>query len=244
MAEFLRYQLPEWLPPLSPDEMLWTGKVIAPAVLRLHLLPEAKDQLLNIEGPHQSVGQILGAIWMEGIMDRLAQYPDEGVFYSMSHKLTTLPELKRRLTIHSSNGRTSGTLFMATGEGNSGHLWAWDWMHRYVDYPVGLFEPDQYFANNPDRRKPFLPLSIRLSIASHFGLYATVLEPRDKNEPEDIYYQRMFNLTGAIYSFATYDDPNWVQKTRRGAWANFTLIPDLDTPHTSDAAQKLMPDVD
>jgi hypothetical protein len=136
----------------------------------------------------------------------------------------------------------SGVLFAGGLEGHSGHLWAVNWMLSFTK-PILLFEQDEYLAGK-DRQTPFLPLAVRISMWSHYkpDLIISVLPQRNPALPESDHYKTLFDATGADYCFVTEGDPNQEEKRARGKDANFTLIPNLFTPRTTERVQKLFED--
>ncbi len=141
--------------------------------------------------------------------------------------------------------KTTGVLNAAGMEGHWGHQKAIDYMATTVDVPILLLEGPEYFIRHPERRKPFLPLLVRISM---WALYPetgiiSVSPPKAHGINEDDHYQNVFQTTEAMFSFAEAGDPHEFEKRARGEWAAFTQIPHFDefgNLRISDIVEKLM----
>ncbi len=138
----------------------------------------------------------------------------------------------------------TGVLFAGGMEGHRGHRHAVNWMLSFVR-PVLLLEQDEYLASK-ERKAPFLPLNIRLSMWSFYSpdLIISVLPKRNPEVSEKDHYQTIFDATGAEYCFATEGDPNQEEKRVRGKPATFTLIPYAPAAPTTFRVQRLDSEVD
>lgn len=137
-------------------------------------------------------------------------------------------------------GEVSGALFVAGAEGHYGHVYAAQFMGMWVT-PVWAFEQDSYFATK-ERRNPFLPLELRLSMWEHFGIdYLTVSPERDSDVDLNTHYARLFQKLGVTYCFATEGDPDLVEKIDRGAISPFRIIPRVSVPSTTVQVEHLLP---
>jgi len=235
------------------QEMLGSGKPFNAAILREYLL-DSYLHLITEPGPNLDKRRELelSDSWLWFWVDYLEAFEHHQDF-NHAH-LVSFEKLAEAIKIEKENatvikvpedggGASSGVLFVGGLEGHEGHRLAVDWMLRHVNVPVVLFEQDEYF-NIKERKKPFLPLQVRLSMWSYYNrnLFMSVLPLKEEGVSERRHYQNLFDRIDADFCFATSGDPHEEEKRGRGKEAYFTLIPYRNVPRTTLRVQKLFED--
>lgn len=240
MAEYLYFDF-DSLPPA--EALLNKGVVLSPNFLVREILPRAHRQIVDTPGPHQQYRQNLVSDWIDWWqihLSRLSSVADELIANDRLVRFSQVPPL---IDQANQSGFYTGALNGATFEGTPGHRSSWRWIHDHTALSVVCFEPDAYFDSMPSRRRPFFPLSIRLSLCTLFAdtphNLVTVLPGRDPAVPESTHYQNVFDQTRAIVSFATQGDRHLYQKISRGFAADFCVIPLDPSASTSGHVEKL-----
>ena len=246
-AEYFSAFRPPILDGVHYQDMIAEGKILSPHTL-FSVLRQAREFLTSEPGPHLFQRKKAAPEWIDwwiehfkpGLLDTAEKTEQKFVH---SSKLMAIHEIGDEL--RDDKKSTSGALFMAGGEGTSGHRLAVDWMKMHVDKPVVLLEGEKYMETK-ERGGSFLPLEVRLSMWCHYPetAYVGVIPSREEGVDINTHYQRIFDLTGASYSFATENDPNLQIKIIRGRKASFTTIPLLPNISTSRAVQKLLSNID
>src|SRR3989339_1775471 len=165
MSEYLQFASPEWLSDLpSAEELISQGKILGISMLS-EVMNLALVQLVTTAGPHMNnrkEGVVSWVLWWAKFLEQNKD-PKGKMELVQSGNIATLKKIKDRID-GLQGEETSGVLLMAAGEGTEGHRFAVDWMRGHVYFPILLLENVDYFHRHPDRRKPFLPLAVRLSM--------------------------------------------------------------------------------
>lgn len=238
-AEYLHFnpkvELPEY------DELFSSEMVISPKLL-VKILEEALLYLTETPGLNISIRQLFSASWIGWWIKYLNTLPITNSDLIPSKKIKTrLSKIKEELFTEHQNNKTSGLLLMGGGEGTEAHRYAQDWVAKFVDLPVLLFEPPEY-VNKKSRGGRFLPLSMGVSMWAHYPntSFIGLIPKNTENVSADIFYQSVHDEAGAQFHFASENDPNCYSKIKRGKLADFCLIPSLDTASTTIRTRKLM----
>lgn len=212
------------------QEILETGEPVDRKSL-LEFLISANEFLTTEPGPHLNERREYSRDWLRWWTDYIKALK----FDQRPALLLPIGHIRR----YNDQDKRTGVLFAGGMEGHRGHRNAVDTMLSFVK-PILLFEQDEYLASK-ERKAPFLPLNVRLSMWSLYSpdLIISVLSKRDPGVSEKDHYQAIFDLTGADYCFATEGDPNQEEKRTRGKPARFTLIPFTPTVPTTFRVQKL-----
>jgi len=233
MSEYLKQFGLELIKSFSLQEILESGEPIDRKTLS-EFLTRANQFLTTEPGPHLTQRREYSTDWLKWWVE-----------YIKVAGIDRRPALLlpiNRIRRYIDPDTRSGVLFAGGLEGHRGHLWAVNWMLSFVK-PILLFEQDEYLAGK-DRQAPFLPLAVRISMWSRYSpdLTISVLPQRNPAVTESEHYKALFDATGADYCFVTEGDPHQEEKRARGKDANFTLIPNLFTPRTTERVQKLLED--
>jgi hypothetical protein len=244
MSEYLRFNPPEWLETEVPraQELVESGKIMGVAMLS-QIMTDASWQLITTPGPHvwereKGAGSWI-LWWAEYFNKRLADNSKRELVESRN--VGTLEEIGLKVK-SLGHDFSSGLLLAATAEGTDGHRFAVDWMKEYVSLPILLLEDEGYFQRHPQRRKPFLPISVRISMWATYGILTGLIPDNASGMEEGSFYDNLVrNRMEVDYSFASAGDPQARAKVKRGKKSGFfTTIPEFDSWHTSDRTQKLM----
>ena len=230
MSEYLSHfgkdalNLPGW------QEILETGEPVDRKSL-LDFLTGAKEFLISEPGPHLAERQAFSYDWLRW----WTAYINNKKADQRPALLLPLAHIRR----YKDPDIRCGVLFAGGMEGHRGHRNAINWMLSFVE-PIILLEQDEYLASK-ERKAPFLPLNVRLSMWSFYSphLIISALPKRNPEVSEKDHYQAIFNATQAEYCFAAEGDPNREEKRARGKAAGFTLIPYTPTAPTTFRVQKL-----
>lgn len=235
MSEYLKQFGLELVKGYNWQEILESGEPIDRKTLSEFLI-RANQFLTTEPGPHLAQRREYSTDWLKWWTEYL-----KVASVAVGRRPALLLPLNR-IRSYVDPDTPSGVLFAGGMEGHPGHRWAVNRMLSFVK-PVLLFEQDQYLAAK-DRQAPFLPLEVRISMWSHYKpeLIISIIPQRNPDISETDHYQAVFDATGADYSFVTEGDPNQEEKRARGKKANFTLIPNLFTPPTTERVQKLFKD--
>ena len=242
MSEYLQFASPEWLSDLpSAEELISQGKILGISMLS-EVMNLALVQLVTTAGPHMNnrkEGVVSWVLWWAKFLEQNKD-PKGKMELVQSGNIATLEEIKDRID-GLQGEETSGVLLMAAGEGTEGHRFAVDWMRGHVYFPILLLENVDYFHRHPDRRKPFLPLAVRLSMWPAYGVMTGLVPDKPEAEDENTFYRRLVReQLGAHYSFSGSKDPNKQDKEKRGRYQSwFTEIPESDDPRTSERVERL-----
>lgn len=238
----LLHRYPDLLPSNSSwPEMMERKEIFSPKIL-FAILQQAKEFLMNEPGLYKTDRQNLAPLWFdyweELIKEKIGQREKAKSNFVQGLHLIQFNKVKSFLE---GEGRDGGVLFVAGAEGHYGHVQAAKFMKMLVDTVVWAFEQDSYISAK-DRRAPFLPLPVRLSMWDYFGIDIVTVSPeKDVNIPVNDHYKSLFDNLGAKYCFATEDDPNLDLKIQRGELALFLVIPKVRVETTTDRVQKLFP---
>lgn len=234
-AEFLQGFTSEKIKSWYWQEMLANNKIIKQDVL-VDILTEASQFLVNTPGPNQETRIKQTPNWIGWWVEYLkAEKYERGT-------LSPFEKIKEKVAKIQKQD-DCGVLFAGGLEGHEGHRLAVSWMLHWV-YPVLLLEPDSY-VQKKERGGRFLPLEVLLSMWAYFDpkTIISVLPEMPIGADESVYYQGLFDSTGAKYCFASEIDPLAGQKRARGENASFTLIK-KPVKRTTDMVEKLFPDND
>lgn len=223
---------------------------------RPDLLTGDIDKMLS-EGKIQDKADLTE--YLGGALSHLKTYPGPNLQYRRDHaddwigwwvnfldsprragKLIPFDKIKESLT----PGTEHGVLFSGGLEGHGGHRFAVDWMLKSVR-PILLLERDGY-VREKERGGPYLDLRARASMWTLYNprITVSVLPEIPKGVNPSVYYQDLFDQTGADYCFASESDPNYAEKIARGKAALFTSIPALKIQHTTHKVEKLWSEED
>lgn len=228
------------------ESCLKSSLILAPWILQTVLI-QARDYAASAPGPHLSRRELLVPLWLNFWIALAQNNSGHLENEKLIRSYRTIPfdsvgEVVKKLTAEK---KTTGVLNAAGMEGHWGHQRAVNYMATKVDVPILLLEGPGYFILHSDRRKPFLPLIVRISmwaLYSGIGLIS-VSPPKSPDVSEDEHYQNVFLMTRASYSFAEEDDPHESDKRSRGKWKDFTQIPHFDEMgnlRTSNIVERLM----
>jgi hypothetical protein len=234
----------------SWQEILGSGKPINAAILREYLL-DSYLHLITEPGPNLDlrIELELSENWLTYWVDYLKAFEHHQdlnhahivPFEKLSEVIKVEKENAKVIKVpEDGGGASSGVLFVGGLEGHEGHRLAVDWMLRHVNVPVVLFEQDEYFSVK-ERKRPYLPLEVRLSMWSYYNrnLFMSVLPLKEEGVSDREHYQNLFDRVYADFCFATSGDPHEEEKRGRGKEAYFTLIPYRNVPRTTLRVQKL-----
>ena len=222
--------------------MLESNRPIDPVTLKT-FLEKANNLLVTTPGPNLIERQLLAPEWLGWWIDYLK---DAGKLIKQKGTITNIDNIKKI----TAKTRPTGVLFAGGFEGHPGHRGSVKYMEGDCHVrPIILLEQDSYIAGK-DRKGPFLPLEVRLSMWSYYSknIVVSVLpeppKPLEPNEEDslNIHYQKIFDQTGADYCFADGKDRLVETKTSRGAIANFTHIPHIEYVSTTERVQQLCED--
>ena len=212
--------------------MVETSSIISPVALGL-LIGQAYTQVTTEEGPNLGRRRLLAWEWLGEWLRYCEGLSQGGGKYEKTDRVAELGRLK-----------AEGLVFMATGEGGPAHRNVWDHMKKHVGYPVVAFEQEGYFLRHKDRRRPFLPLEVRISMAAHYGMGAILVPNKPDALNENDHHDSVFKMSGAKYCFATLGYPHEQFQRRRGTWAEFTGVPIVRTASTSLRTERLIEEDD
>jgi hypothetical protein len=232
-SEYLKHFESPLLEGISWEEMIEEGKAIEPHRLRQYLI-EANEYLIKTPGPNQGTRAQQAPSWLGYWINYLERnYGKHDLSKEKFVKSTKLKKLENiGKELQQNKGllelNISGLLFMGGGEGHPGHRNAVDHMRQNVNQVVLLFEQEE-FLKSKARGGSFLPLEVRLSMWNYFPSvrYIGVTPKKPENVSFSEHYQNVFNITKADYCFVTEGDPNEFEKSHRGKFADFVIIPHL-----------------
>ncbi len=228
----------------SAKELTEESKSFAPEVM-ITIMSAAVWQVIETVGPNQMFRTNAVAGWVEWWRLFYAELCERPCFMGKevveNPNVMSVKEMGGRIFEKNlDDGTSTGVLLMATGDGTAGHRYAANWMKRFVQIPIVLLEQDGYFKQNPDRRKPYFPPEVRLTMWAHFGVWTGLIPDRPKELEKGKFYDDLVKNLGVDYSFATVGDPNLTTKIVRGKKrASFTTIPNDEAPHGSDLTRRL-----
>lgn len=241
----------EHLPDVTWERMLDEHIVLSPSVL-INVLGDAAKFLSTADGPHLLQRKEFVPSWFNfwhelllpqaQIAEGLTNYPFVG-HLGVRTVGRVADYVKKR-------SGESGVQNMGGGEGTEGHLASYTYMRKVLGEPstvVWAFEQDSYFARHKERRLPFLPLPVRLSMAVCLGVDVVTVYPEAPDSPDanvlNNHYLRLFRMLGVGYSFADELDPYVDTKSQRGRTDRPTIIPHLDVPSTRERVERLRGDM-
>lgn len=218
--------------------MIARQEVLAPAVLAT-VLKQAKDFLVTQPGPNLARRRQLAPPWLDYWLDKIENWFDlenSRPGFVCSYKLMTFNEvadfLKRNQLVES-----SGILFVAGAEGHEGHVRAAKYMAWHCQAPIWVFEQNSYLMKK-ERKLPFLPLEVRLSMWQRSPLSVLTVAPEKLPAvSESEHYLGLFKQLGARYCFADDRDPNREEKIKRGELADFLIISHLPVASTTERVE-------
>lgn len=243
MSEYLKFNPPEWFEQDIPTarDLAETKRILGVAMLA-QIMKDATLQLVSTPGPHlweRQNGVGSWVLWWADYFDQRAQ-GEQKLELVNTTDVASLEEIAMKVKKLKSTS-SSGVLLAATAEGTDGHRFAIDWMKDCVSFPILLLEDEGYFQRQTERRKPFFPTSIRLSMWAMYGVMTGLIPDKPQGLDEGNFYDNLVHHLGVDYSFASSEDPHAETKIRRGKReAFFTKIPEWMSVHTSDRTQKLM----
>jgi glycerol-3-phosphate cytidylyltransferase-like family protein len=213
----------------SLDHILTTGEPVAKNEL-IKFLVAANSYLINTPGPNQERRQKLSNSWLKHWINLLINMDD-----AIHGRIVTIDNLHKIVSQNQSEGESTSVLFAGGFEGHIGHVSCLNHMLECINHPIVLLERDEYVGNK-ERRHPFLPLEVRLSMTAYYSnrLIVSVLPKPDESIESTNHYNEIFQVIGAEYCFAESGDPLATLKRSRGKDAEFTLIPHVDTPSTTE----------
>lgn len=232
---------PEYLRNFRPDllsgdiyQMLAENRTIDRITL-VEYLKGAYDNLVTTPGPNLSFRREHAPGWIGWWLNFLEENNGED-----RGQLVPFDKIKSSLV----EGKTYGVLNAGSFEGTEGHRFAARWLDYHVS-PILLIERDWY-AESKKRGGPYLDLRARVSMWAYLRptFMVSVLPEKPKGVDDNVYYQSIFDRTGARYCFASEADPLCEVKTGRGEYAPFLKIPARHIQSTTDDVRKLMPEDD
>ncbi len=222
------------------EELIKRREVYSPKQLTL-ILEDARRFLCTEPGEHlrerQAYSQDWLGWWIEYFRERTTWRMKELL---PSEKVATVAQVRGKLLL--ANVYTDSGLITGAGlEGTPGHRSAVGHMAKHVRGVVIGFEQDGYMQGKA-RKSPFLSLAIRMSMWAQIPEVSVVTVLPEIQDGIDIssHYLSLHHQIGARYSFGSADDPHLSEKIARGDKADFLLIPNLDSPRTSDRVRRLL----
>lgn len=229
----------------SYEELIYSEKIISPNSL-VDILKDAYIYLTETPGLFISFRQLNAILWIGWWIEYLSTLPATNKNIIPSEKIkSNLHKIRKKIELEHSHGKISGLLLMGGGEGTEAHRHAQDWVARFTDISILLFEHQEY-VEQKSRGGRFLPLSVGLSMWAHYPNTKLIgLVPRNPGHiSQNDFYQSVHDQTGAQFHFASSNDPHRLSKVRRGKYADFCTIPSIETPSTTARTRKLMPNID
>jgi hypothetical protein len=234
----------------SYEGLLEYELALSPRVL-IDSLRKAQDFLETTPGPNQDVRSRLAETWLGYWIDFLTPLRDN---YLPQEDYVNTAKVKAydRLVTRPLLGTSFGGLFVAGLEGHEGHRFAVNRIQelgeQWAFSPILVFEQDEYFDRYKDR-KPFLPLEVRLSLWQYYldRGYVTVSPFPSVEVPLNEHYANLAKSLNLAYCFSDEEDPNVLDKVRRGYMKDLrfkAVLPHLRTVSTSGLTKRLLPDID
>ncbi len=223
--------------------------VYSPGVI-IEALKVAKDCLDNYPGENIEQRRATSEGWLGWWIEELARCTDNGFAFMKTYNVNEFNKLgeeflKSNQLVDFLNGKPIPAVWFVAGlEGHEGHRYALDSiLSKKRIIPVIVIEREEYLLRK-DRKYPFLPLELRVSMYSHYlrrrgnrGIilcnpYSTFVSDQYL---DDIYIDLMERLH-AIVCLPNANDPEGTfnGKIKRSVFLNSDwVIPYLDVPSTT-----------
>lgn len=226
--------MPKW------QELIDQQSVYSPRQLVL-ILQDARRFLSTEPGEHLRDRQKYSQEWLGWWIEYFERNTTWRMNEVVSNNAVSSIDNVRQKLLFADLRNDSGLLTGAGMEGTPGHLSAIDHMAKNVRGVVIGLEQDSYMLGKP-RKYPLLNLAVRLSMwAQHPKVnVVTVLPEKSGGVETSLHYLEINQKMGTRYSFGSADDPYLSEKIRRGDKADFLVIPNLDSPRTSDRVRRLL----
>lgn len=238
-----------FLPPLTCDEILTEGRIFSPEAM-VKGLERAYYCLTHVPGPHLETRKTFADGWINWWIEEFRSYSPTGYPFVINHNIHSFDKLSGLIT------RTPWEIILASGnrmpyiwdiaglEGHEGSREAVDEvLAKDLIQPILVFEQDNFFMHKV-RKKPYLPLVLRLSMWSTYiarrGNHALLtVNPYVMNDKEnfDVIYEDLSRELGVFGSIANDETDTGLLSSRIVRSLLFSHdfnIYQLDTPSTTE----------